>query len=75
MVEVANSWSLSLDLTHSFRLVVSERIAESIVEFERYDGFGQLIEISSQNVCRIMYSVACPIQAFAISIWRVKGFS
>jgi len=33
----------------------------------------ELVEITSKDVGGIMDGIACPVESFAKSVWRVKG--
>ena len=59
-------------MANSLCLVIPEGSSEAIIELQRYDRLRKLVEISSENIRRIMDSVAGPIEAFAIAIWRVE---
>lgn len=61
-------------MTDSLGLMIPEGISEPLVELQRDNRLGQLIEVSSEDVGSIMHSVACPVQAFAISVGAVKCY-
>ena len=65
--------TLKIHGPHSLSLMVPQWIAEEMVEVQGNDGFRQLVEISAENVCSVVYSVAAPIQTLAISVRRIKG--
>jgi len=54
-------------------LVVLKRVAEAFVELERDDGFGQLVEVSAQDVGGIVDGIATPVEPLAVAIRRVKS--
>jgi hypothetical protein len=72
-IERPGDGSLQVHWSHSLSLMVSQRIAESVIEVEGDYRLGQLVEISAQDVCRIVHSIASPVQSFAVAIWRIKG--
>jgi len=61
-----------LSVVADFCLVGAQRGSESIVEIEGYDGFGQLIEVSAQDVRCIVDGVTGPVQAFAVFLGSVE---
>ena len=50
----------------------AERVAKLLVEVERDDRLGELVQIAPQYVGRIVDSVACPVETLAIAIGRVE---
>jgi hypothetical protein len=72
LVEITNSWALCVHCANSLRLVVLQGIAEAFVEFQGNDRLGKLIEVSSQDVGGIVYSVPCPVQSLAVTIGRIE---
>jgi hypothetical protein len=53
-------------------LVDAQRIAETFVELQGYDGLGQLVQVSAKYVGGIVNSIPGPIQSFSISLGGVK---
>lgn len=47
--------------------------SEALVEFERNDWLGKLVEVASEDIGGIVNSVAGPIETLSISVGRVKG--
>lgn len=72
-LEVAYRRALCIHRSDCLRLMVLQRVAEALVEFQRDDRFGELVEISSQNVGRVVDCIPSPVETFAISIRRVEG--
>ena len=54
------------------RVIVLQRLSEAVVKLKRDDGFWELVEIPTENVCGIVHRVARPVQALAISVGRVE---
>lgn len=40
---------------------------------QRYYRLREIVEVASQNIGGVMYSIARPIQTFSITGWGVKG--
>jgi hypothetical protein len=57
-----------LCIAHSLLGCTSEGVAELLVKIEGNDGFGKVVEISSQNVGSIVYSVSIPDETLPVSI-------
>jgi hypothetical protein len=53
--------------------MVFQRVAEALVEFQGDNRFGKLVEISSQNVGRVVHGISSPVEPFAIAIRRVES--
>jgi hypothetical protein len=68
LVEITNSRALCIHCANSLRLVILQGIAEAFVEFQGNDRLGKLIEVSSQNVGSVVYSVTGPVQSLAVAI-------
>jgi hypothetical protein len=53
----------------------SEGVAEFLVQIEGDNRFGEIVEVSSQNVGSIVYRVSIPDKTLSVSIRRVEyGF-
>jgi hypothetical protein len=52
--------------------MVLQRVAEALIEFQGDDRFRKLVEISSQNVGRVVHSISSPVETLAIAIRRVE---
>jgi hypothetical protein len=48
-------------------------LAEGVVVLQWNNGLREVVEIASQDVGRIMYGVAAPVEAFPIAGWCVEG--
>jgi hypothetical protein len=71
-LEVAYRRALCIHRTNCLRLVILQRVAEALVEFQGDNRFGELVEISSQNVGRVVHGISSPVEPFAIAIRRVE---
>jgi hypothetical protein len=72
-LEVAYRRALCIHRTNGLRLVVLQGIAEALVKFQRNNRFGKLVEISSQNVGRVVHGISSPVEPFAVPIGRVES--
>lgn len=52
--------------------MIAQRVTETEVKVEWYDGFWQLVEVSPEDVGCIMDRIASPVEAFAVPIRTVK---
>jgi hypothetical protein len=59
-------------MKHLF-LVNAKGLAEALVEFQGNDGFGQLVQVSTEDVGGIMNGVSGPIQALSVTFGGVKN--
>jgi hypothetical protein len=73
-VKASNGRRLSFDVAYSFCLVIPQRLSKRIVVLERNDGFGQLVEVPSEDIGSIVYCIASPIETLTPSGRRVKGY-
>ena len=53
-------------------LVDAQRLAELFVKIQGHDGFGQLVEIATENVGGIVHGVTGPVQAFPVAFGGVE---
>jgi hypothetical protein len=72
LIEMAHARTLRFYLTHGLRLVVPQWISKALVEAQRDYRFWQLIKVPPENIRRIVHCETSPVEAFAISIWRVE---
>jgi hypothetical protein len=69
MIKMTDAGTLGFQFTNSFRLMVSQRISEAFVEAQGYYRLRQLVEVSPQNIRRVVHCVTSPVEALSISIW------
>lgn len=65
---------MGLATSESLFLEMAERVPKSVVEVQRYNGLGELVKISTEDVGCVMNSVSGPVQTFAITVGRVENF-
>jgi len=68
-IESTNRWILAFNGPNRFRLVIPQRLAEGVVMLQRNNGFGEVVEVATQDVGGIVHGVACPVEAFSVA-WR-----
>jgi hypothetical protein len=69
MIKMTDAGTLGFQFANGLRLVISQWISEPLVEAQGYYRFGQLIEVSPQNIRRVVHCVTSPVEALSISIW------
>lgn len=72
-VETSDRGLLSFAGAYSLSLVAFKRIPEWIIVLQRYYRLREVVEVASQNIGGVVYSIARPIQTFSIAGWSVKG--
>jgi hypothetical protein len=50
----------------------AKRITKLLVDIEGNDRLGELVQIAPQHISRVVDSIARPVKALAIAIWRVE---
>ena len=55
-------------------LIDTEGLAEALVEFQRNYGFGQLVQVTAEDVGSIVNRVSGPIQALSVTFGGVEYF-
>jgi hypothetical protein len=53
--------------------MVSKRLAEGFVEVEGDNGFGELVQVATEDVCCVVDCVPSPVEAFSIALCRIKN--
>lgn len=71
-IEASHRWSLAFDGTNSFCLVAAERLAEGVVVLQGDDGLREVVEVTAEDICSIVHSIACPVESFAVPRRGVK---
>jgi hypothetical protein len=69
MIKMTDTGTLRFQFANSFRLMVSQRISEAFVEAQGYYRLRQLVEVSPQNIRRVVHCVTSPVESLAIPIW------
>ena len=72
-VEPSHRRRLAFDGADCFCLMAAQGLAERVVVLQWDDGFWEVVEVATKDVGSIVDGVACPVEAFAISWWGVKG--
>jgi hypothetical protein len=72
-IEASDRGLLSFAWAYSLGLMAFERIPEGVVVLQRYYRLREIVEVASQDIGSVMYSIAGPIQTFPIAGWGVKG--
>ena len=53
-------------------LINAQGFAEALVEFQRDDRLGELVQIPTEDVRSVVYCIARPIQTFSISLGGIE---
>ena len=60
-IETSHRWLLAFAGAYSLGLVAFERIPERVIVLQWYDRFREVVEVASQNVGGVVYSIPGPI--------------
>lgn len=72
-IETSHRRLLTFAGAYSLGLMAFERIPERVIVLQWYDRFREVVEVASQNVGGVVYSIPGPVQTFSIARRGVKG--